>query len=274
MTWERPETTGADSPRRYSMVDSANPSQAVEFVALAVQLGLLEPEQADAARVTLGDSQSDPAQTALRTGLLAPEAVDIIETLRRPLDVVPGYEILGLLGRGGMGVVYRAKQLALDRVVALKTILVSRMAAAGSIARFEQEARTVAQLVHPHIVQAYDFGRQSGRLFLAMEFVAGATGEALVRKLGPLAEETVLSILRQSASGLMHAWSRGVVHRDVKPGNLLLTDPPQGFGLPGEWPMVKIADFGLARLVDPIGADTRLTAENLALGSPPYMSPE
>lgn len=244
------------------------------FIAAAVRLGLLDRSHVHSARQSLAEAGGDPGHAALRTGLLPPEAVDIVETILRPKEAVPGYEVTDLLGRGGMGVVYRARQLALDRDVALKTILISRMNSVGSAARFEHEARTVAQLVHPHIVQAYDFGRHSGRLYLAMEFVDGTNADALIRRLGSLSAGTVWGILRQAASGLAYAAGRGVVHRDIKPGNLLLFDPPEGFSLPAGCPMVKIADFGLARLVDPGNDQTRLTSENLVLGSPAFMAPE
>ena len=217
-----------------------------------------------------------PAHLALRQGLLSPSQVDIIETLLRPGDAVPGYEILGLLGKGGMGVVYRARQKSLDRIVALKTVLVSQLADSTAVQRFEQEAQAVARLMHPHIIAAYDFGRHEGRLFFAMELVEGEDVEKLVARVGPLEEALAWGLLRQAATGLAHAARGGVVHRDIKPANLLLVQPPEGFPLPAGMPLIKIADFGLAFLSAEEGGmeRTRLTMASTTMGSPHYMAPE
>lgn len=185
----------------------------------------------------------------------------------------PGYEILGLIGRGGMGVVYRARQQSLNRVVALKTIELGRRSYASAAARFEQEAQTIARLQHPHIVTAYDFGRYEDRLFLTMEYVQGQDAESFIRERGQLDESTMWNLLRQAAAGLAHAASQGIVHRDVKPANMLLVAPPAGMSLPDGLPMLKLTDFGLAFLADNRG-DARLTQEGTTLGSPHYMAPE
>ena len=187
---------------------------------------------------------------------------------------VPGYEILGLIGRGGMGVVHRARQVALDRVVALKTIPATFRDHAAVAARFEREARAVGRLSHPHIVAAHDFGRHDGCLFLAMEFVAGEDAQSLVDTRGCLDEWTAWGIVRQAASALDHASRQGLVHRDVKPANLLLSTPPAGFPLPVGMPLVKVVDFGLARLVEAAEDEPRLTQANRILGTPHYMAPE
>lgn len=220
--------------------------------------------------------QIQPAHLALRQGLLSPSQVDIIETLLRPGDAVPGYEILGLLGKGGMGVVYQARQKSLDRIVALKTVLVSQLSDASAVQRFEQEAQAVARLMHPHIIAAYDFGRHEGRLFFAMELVEGEDVEKLVARVGPLDEALAWGLLRQAAAGLAHAAKGGVVHRDIKPANLLLVQPPEGFPLPAGMPLIKIADFGLAFLSAEEGGmeRTRLTMASTTMGSPHYMAPE
>ncbi len=217
-----------------------------------------------------------PAHLALRQGLLSPSQVDIIETLLRPGDVVPGYEILGLLGKGGMGVVYRARQKSLDRMVALKTVLVSQLSDPSAVQRFEQEAQAVARLMHPHIISAYDFGRHEGRLFFAMELVEGEDVEKLSARVGALDEALTWGLLRQAAAGLAHAAKEGVVHRDIKPANLLLVQPPEGFPLPKGMPLIKIADFGLAFLSAEEGGveRTRLTMASMTMGSPHYMAPE
>lgn len=246
------------------------------FFTIASDLAMLTADVATKLASDADTQQILPAHLALRQGLLSPSQVDIIETLLRPGEAVPGYEILGLLGKGGMGVVYRARQKSLDRVVALKTVLVSQLADPAAVMRFEQEAQAVARLMHPHIIAAYDFGRHEGRLFFAMELVEGEDVEKLSERVGPLDESLAWGLLRQAAAGLAHAAKGGVVHRDIKPANLLLVQPPEGFPLPTGMPQVKIADFGLAFLASEEGGleRTRLTMASTTMGSPHYMAPE
>jgi serine/threonine protein kinase len=246
------------------------------FVSIASELAMLTPETAAKLAAEADTQQVLPAHLALRQGLLSPSQVDIIETLLRPGDAVPGYDILGLLGKGGMGVVYRARQKSLDRIIALKTVLVSQLADPTAVQRFEQEAQAVARLMHPHIIAAYDFGRHEGRLFFAMELVEGEDVEKLAARVGPLDEALAWGLLRQAAAGLAHAARGGVVHRDIKPANLLLVQPPEGFPLPPGMPLIKIADFGLAFLSGEEGGmeRTRLTMASTTMGSPHYMAPE
>jgi len=214
------------------------------------------------------------SQLVLEKGLMDPIQIEIVETLLRPNDIAPGYEIIDLLGRGAMGVVYRARQKNLDRVVALKTVLVSLATQPGLLARFEKEAQTVGQLRHPNIVAAYDFGRHQGRLYFAMELVDGEELGKLIERKGRLGERLAWGLTRQIASGLSQAARAGVVHRDVKPANLLLIEPPDGFALPDGLPMVKITDFGLALLSRDVETGDRLTMAGSTLGTPRYMAPE
>src|SRR5262245_37213355 len=209
----------------------------------------------------------DPRETqAFRQGEpkpthLAPETPpDGAESLLKPGDVIPGYEILDVLGRGGMGVVYRARQTALDRLVAVKTVLLSHLTRADAIARFEKEARTVARFRHPNIVTAFDFGRHEGRLFFVMELLEGQTLEEHIARSGRVEEAVAWGLVRQVASALAHAARTGIVHRDVKPANLFLVEPPAGSTLPGGLPMVKVTDFGLVLLAADAAAAARLTA--------------
>ena len=187
---------------------------------------------------------------------------------------VPGYEILGELGRGGMGVVYRARQVALDRIVALKTISAAHFADPSLKGRFMREARAVGRLAHPHVVAAHDCGECAGRMYLAMEYVDGENAQQLLRRRGRLDEWTAWGIVRQAALGLAYAAEQGLVHRDVKPANLLLVKPPAGFTLPAGLPLVKVADFGLARQIDAAEEQSMLTATNVSVGTPLYMAPE
>jgi serine/threonine protein kinase len=245
-----------------------------DFLEVARELDLLTAEIAASLSAESTARGQSPRDLAQEKGLLTAIELEIIETLRAPQRAVPGYVMLGLIGYGGMGVVYRARQLALDRTVALKTILVRQIADATAIKRFEQEATLAARLAHPNIITAYDFGRHEGRLFFAMELVEGEDAERLVRRAGPLDEVLAWSLVRQTAAGLAHARQLGIVHRDIKPANLLLVKPPAGFPLPAGVPLVKIADFGLARLTQDDAESTRLTTGSAALGSPLYMAPE
>jgi eukaryotic-like serine/threonine-protein kinase len=175
-----------------------------------------------------------------------------------PAPQVPGYEVLAELGRGGMGVVYLARQARPARLVALKVILAATHADAERRARFLAEADAIARLRHPHIVQVYQVGQHGGVPFLALEFVGGGT---LAQRLagGPLPPRQAAQLLEALARAVQHAHRHGVVHRDLKPANVLLTEEGQP----------KVADFGLARQPGPA-----LTATGAVLGTPSYMAPE
>ena len=172
---------------------------------------------------------------------------------------VPGYEVLGELGRGGMGVVYRARDTRLNRLVALKMILAGAHAGAAELARFRSEAEAIAQLSHPHVVQIYEVGEHSGLPFFSLEFCDGGS---LDKKLGgvPLAPAEAARLVELLARALHAAHHKGVVHRDLKPANVLLTAD----GTP------KVTDFGLAKRRDAAGA----TASGQVMGTPSYMAPE
>jgi WD40 repeat protein len=170
------------------------------------------------------------------------------------------YEIQGELGRGGMGVVYKARQLGLNRLVALKMVLVGGHAGQPELARFRLEAEAVAQLQHPNIVQVYDFGESHGHPYFSMEFVEGGT---LAQRLDhrPLPARQAAQMAAVLARAVHAAHSRGIVHRDLKPANVLLTTDATP----------KITDFGLAKRLD---TEVALTQSNAILGTPSYMAPE
>jgi serine/threonine protein kinase len=172
----------------------------------------------------------------------------------------PRYRVLGLIGRGGMGVVYKAIQQRLDRVVALKVLSPSLVSRPDFDRRFGQEAKAIARLSHPNIVQAYEADQVGELRFLVMEYVDGVSLDRLVQQRGPLPVEEACDLVRQAALGLEHAHERGLVHRDVKPANLLLTATGQ----------VKIVDFGLAHLP---WAETSVTS-SVIVGTPDYLAPE
>jgi tRNA A-37 threonylcarbamoyl transferase component Bud32 len=174
---------------------------------------------------------------------------------------VPGYEILGELGRGGMGIVYKARQLRPNRLVALKMILDSGHASAEQVARFQAEAEAVARLQHPHIVQVYEVGEHAGQPFFSLEFCPG--GNLAERFQGqPQAARTAVEIVRTLAQAMHFAHEHGIVHRDLKPGNVLLAEDGT----------LKISDFGLAKFLS--GARAGQTSTGTVLGTPSYMAPE
>jgi eukaryotic-like serine/threonine-protein kinase len=239
-----------------------------DFLAIARQHGFLDEESCARLATESQAAQMPASHVALVRGLLDAVQIDIVETLLHPSEIVPGFEILEWIGRGGMGVVYRARQKSLDRVVAIKTIPANQMHDSNAIARFQQEALAVARLRHPNIVAAHDFGRHAGRLYFVMEWIDGIDLQHQVESRGPFPEVHAWKLLRQAALGLSHAAAAGIIHRDVKPANLLLVNPPAGFEIPDGIQMVKIADFGLAFLTGDMDVKARLTSANMAIGSP------
>lgn len=213
-------------------------------------------------------------QIAIREGLFNGRKMDMLQALESPREVAPGYAIERVLGSGGFGIVFEAQQLNLGRTVALKTIQLSLLADQTAQKRFEQEARIVGKLRHPNIVTAYDFGLHDQRLYLSMEYVKGIDAERLLERRGALDEFTSWQIIRQVSMALIYASEQGVIHRDIKPGNLLLTDAPTGYSLPDNVPLVKVADFGLACFQENTLRNSRITADNAAVGTPYYVAPE
>jgi hypothetical protein len=174
---------------------------------------------------------------------------------------VQGFEIESTLGRGGMGVVYKATQTGLNRAVALKMLLAGPFAEPALRARFLLEAESIAALEHPHIIRVFAFGESGGHPYLAMEFVPGGTLAERIRQGGPLPARAATELVAKLAGAVAHAHSRGIVHRDIKPLNVLLTAE----GEP------RLTDFGLAKVGR---ADQNLSATGQVLGTPAYMAPE
>ena len=174
------------------------------------------------------------------------------------------YLIERRLGRGGMGVVYQATQVDLNRQVVLKVLAPDWMGDPEALARFEREARGLSSLQHPNIVTIHDFGRNDGRAFIVMEYVAGETLDRFVRRRTRLALADFVPIAAQVLKGLGEAHSRGIIHRDIKPANIMLCERQ------GRANYVKILDFGLAKLVS---GSSDITKQNV-LGTPTCLSPE
>lgn len=183
-----------------------------------------------------------------------------LETLQQRF---PQLEILELLGRGGMGAVYKARQKNLDRFVALKIILPGVAADPAFSDRFSREARLLAKLNHPNIVAVYDFGELDGLHFLLMEYVDGVNLRQTLRA-GRLSPQEALAITPHLCDALQFAHDQGVIHRDIKPENILLDRLGR----------VKIADFGLAKLIARDAGELTLTGTQQVLGTPRYMAPE
>jgi len=209
---------------------------------------------------------SEPAATQFLSASQLRTVESVAET-PPPLVDHPRYEIVRQVGAGGMGVVYEAKHRLMGRTVALKVISGQLFKNDAAVKRFRQEVEAAARLSHRNIVTAYD-AEQAGDLhFLVMEFVAGTDLAALVRDRGRLPVLHACNYAMQAAQGLQHAYEQGMVHRDIKPQNLMRT--PKG--------AIKILDFGLARLASPQGAEvdpSGLTSEGIALGTPDFMAPE
>jgi eukaryotic-like serine/threonine-protein kinase len=176
------------------------------------------------------------------------------------------YETSERLGSGGMSNVYKATDLILERTVAVKILAEHLSDDERFVARFRREALAVAKLIHPNIVQVYDTGKDDGRHYIVMEYVSGRSGAQILQRHGPVEPTTAAEIGIQACSGLDYAHRRGIIHRDVKPGNLMVTGGPVG----GGEMTVKLTDFGIARAIE----QTRITQVGSVVGTAAYLAPE
>lgn len=245
------------------------------------------------ADATPADSQSDRTLVTATCGAVASAPA----RTGRTSPTIPGYALLEEIGRGGMGVVYRARHLGLDRIVALKMIRDSALAATGVRERFRTEAQAVAKLQHPNIVQIFEYGEHEGLPFFSLEFVAGGSLEERLRQGRPSVEET-LRLLLPLAGALDHAHQNGIVHRDLKPANILLgecsasvadgasrgdfgdgsrasdgggTSRTSNSSVSSGGVQPKITDFGLAKS---LAHSHGVTLSEAIVGTGAYMSPE
>ncbi len=256
------------------------PTTAAGLLSALQALHLLGPrEAAELAREhaeTDGDVRELARRLVQRGWLTAYQANEIILGRGEPL-LLGAYVLCDKLGEGGMGAVYRARNWRLDKVVALKLIRKERLANDGAVRRFHREIRAAAQLSHPNIVRAFDADEVDGTHFLVMEYVEGTDLHQLVRGHGPLTVAAACDYVGQAALGLQHAHERGMVHRDIKPHNLLLTGAafPEGGGPPAGG-TVKVLDLGLARIEagEDDGQSSTMTHSGVVMGTADYMAPE
>ncbi|WP_020472064.1 bifunctional serine/threonine protein kinase/MFS transporter [Zavarzinella formosa] len=279
---ENTEVTGAYLDKHPARVDP-NATYATDGEASPSEddrTGVFEPPtQGTSNEQTLAPPPAKPKKKAAKAAA---------EEEREMPDILGGYEVQKELGRGGMGAVYLARQVSLDRPVALKVMNAKWASDPVFLARFTREAYAAAQLVHHNVVQIYDIGEQQGINFFSMEFVEGKSLGEVIKKDGRMSQEAAISHIIQAARGLKFAHDRGMIHRDVKPDNLMLN-------VHG---VVKVADLGLVKTAAMTASDDQLpkterdmaasrksmtglsslpsdiTAVNTAMGSPSYMSPE
>ncbi|MFK7818588.1 MAG: protein kinase [Planctomycetaceae bacterium] len=240
------------------------PSTAKEFASLALRSKLLTKEQLnDLLRAWRQESKSKTtvpfARFLVNQKAITKYQAKQLSSGRTDGFFLGGCRILERLGKGGMGVVYLARQERLDRQVALKVLPSQQVPDGEALVRFQREARAVARLKHPNIVQVFDVDEHRGTHFIVMELVHGKNLADLLKEQGPFGFGKSVSLIRQAAEGLQHAHENGVVHRDIKPANLVL-----------EGAVLKILDLGLAR----VESEEKVTADHSVMGTLDYMSPE
>lgn len=250
------------------------PATVADFLDLGIKSGLLEKDAADSCCQTLrqtGAPLETPQQLAeafIKEGFLTPfQAEKLLSGKWRGFVIAGKYRLLERLGAGGMGLVYLCEHVHMGRRVALKILPVAHAEDPASLARFYREARAVARLDHPNIVRAHDIDHdaKANLHFLVLEFVDGVNLHDFVKANGTLTPTRAAHYIRQAAIGLQHAHEAGLVHRDIKPGNLLLDR--QG--------VIRLLDMGLARFFDDDGtAFARDYEHGYVIGTADYLSPE
>jgi tRNA A-37 threonylcarbamoyl transferase component Bud32/Leucine-rich repeat (LRR) protein len=256
------------------------------------ELSLTHPDRGELRAFSLGKLDDAAASAWITTHLetcvdclhtLETIAGDELEQLVRGTEVVavafanvpdpaafadhPRYQVLDLLGAGGMGAVYRARHKVMDRDVALKVIHPRILEKPSAVARFRHEVQAAARLCHPNIVTAYDADQVGNIHFLVMEFVAGQDMARVITECGPLPVAQAADYVRQVALGLQHAHEQNMVHRDIKPANVMVTKARGA-------PLVKILDFGLAHVTRELAPHGSITDVGTVMGTPDFMAPE
>jgi len=257
--WELPETDGGSTGLQILCP--------VCGAAVSLQESA-RPEPSSAETGTYHPAGADQSEAETLTPRLQDSPDDILDVLPAseqlaPAPAIAGYEILALLGRGGMGMVYKARQSKLDRLVALKILPQETSSDSSFAERFTREARALARLNHSNIVAVYDFGQADNLSYFVMEYVDGMNLRQLMRA-GPIAPRETLQIISQICDALQYAHDEGIVHRDIKPENILRDKRGRA----------KIADFGIAKLLARKTTDYTLTGPWQVVGTFNYMAPE
>ena len=241
------------------------------FGKVAVELGYVTAAQVEEAikeqhTCALAGLRKRLGEILIDKGYLTPEQLIKVQKGQKSGKRIGDYELISKLGEGGMGSVFKARQMSMDRVVALKILSPKVAKNADFRDRFEREARAVAKLNHPHIISGIDVGTADGYWYFAMECIDGPSmGEYMHRMGGKLTEPVALEFARQIASALQHAHENNILHRDVKPDNILLDQ---------RFMTAKLVDLGLARSVVDEGQDAGLTQAGQCVGTPFYIAPE
>ncbi|WP_435007921.1 family 16 glycoside hydrolase [Tundrisphaera lichenicola] len=248
---------------------SGPPATLDEFRRAVLELGLIDPDELDAHAERASGEVPGLARALVRSGKLTSYQAGALAQGKAKGLVIGPYLVLEKRGQGGMGVVFKARERATGKVVALKILLPSFGRDREAVLRFRREYEVAAQLVHPNIVSALDASEDRGVQYLTMEYVEGHDLDDLVREVGPLPIKMSLHCVIQAARGLAAAHARGIIHRDVKPGNLMLD--PGG--------MVRVLDLGLARVIEasnPLarGAGATLTQSGAYMGTVDFIAPE
>ena len=254
-------------PHGAGMAKLETNSDATILGRVIVEQGLASPEEVEACLRTWTDAHSSEslAEILVRSGIVTRSQIRRVRQLldeRRDIQQIPGYQLIGKLGSGAMADVYRARQVSLDRDVAIKVLPKRFTEDPAFVERFYAEGRAAAKLNHSNIVQAIDVGSAGERHFFVMELVEGSTVFDHLQKHGKYKEKEALAIAIQIAEALKHAHDKGFIHRDVKPKNIMLT--PSG--------IAKLADMGLARKVS--DREAAEAEAGKAFGTPFYISPE
>jgi serine/threonine protein kinase/WD40 repeat protein len=271
------------------------------------ELQLTHPDLVQLRDFSLGRLEDDAASSAIAAPLetcadclnaLTKVSGDTLENLVRAADTHstdtpsvteplpfpdhPRYQVLELLGAGGMGAVYRARRKLMERDVAIKVIRPRLVERPSAVERFRREVKAAARLVHPNIVTAYDAEQVGSTHFLVMELVAGKSLAQVVGERGPLPVAEACSYIQQAALGLQYAHEQGMVHRDIKPANIMAVDEAASLRRDemddptkrGRFVYVKILDFGLARVASELAPPGSLTEDGSIMGTPDYIAPE
>jgi serine/threonine protein kinase len=239
-------------------------SPVANFINAISQYKLMDAEKIKRINASAYSDTKVLAKELIRAGLLTSfQAKAILQGKAKDLLIGP-YIVTDLLGEGGMGQVYKAKHQKMDRMVALKLIHKDRVQNETALRRFRREILAASKLNHPNIVRAIDADEINGQLTFAMEFVEGCDLAKFVKEKGPLPVEEACNYIRQAAIGLQHAHEQGLVHRDIKPQNLLLSKTG----------VIKILDMGLARRMEQSEDTTTLTQEGTVVGTADYLPPE